>query len=224
MKPGPISEPPYVLTLTIIDGKTLDAGRIVDDSNVRICVRDPDQNLTHPNVVSVPTLRIPATLAEQLINTSDVTGQRNNTDIYKHSFVSNQIENGHNPVIFAVESLLSRKLGLSDFLEQNKIHFTASIAGMHRGIAQYPNQQSSEELQMVNLLVIISKGASLFPKTTASYTFSGAMSVKNFKIMWADGKDARLTGLPPEIAFGVCVDGLCILSTYDILCSEEKYT
>ena len=57
---------------------------------------------------------------------------------------------------------------------------------------------------------------------TTSYDIINWIKVENFLRMWDDGKDVSLAGIGFEKALGICVDGLCILSTYDILSDATK--
>jgi len=213
---------PYVLTLTILNAEKTKINGNLNDKIVRFCVRNSDVNPTHPDVVSVPTQRIPQTLAEAIIASSTECGKSGKTMLREQSFVSNKDVDGHNAVIFAVESLFSRKMGVADILERNEIEFSAALAGTHIGTAKYVNLGKEECLHMLNIQVLITKGADKFPDKTTSYDISGWMPVQKFLPMWDDGKDVTLAGINSEKAMGICVDGLCILSTYDILKSQTE--
>ncbi len=70
---------------------------------------------------------------------------------------------------------------------------------------------------MINLRVDVTRGAHLFPDKTTSYDLSAWAPVSGFKQAW-ETKDATQVGVDPESAIkGVCVLGLCIRSTYDVL-------
>jgi len=211
------TQSPFVLTLTILDGASLTEGKVTEKSRVRYCVRDGTVNQTHPDVVSVPTQRIPKSLAQDIIDNGRAAGASGETKLYNSEAVASGEGGGHNPTIFAVESLLSRKMGLGDLLETREVSFSASLAGVHEGIANYENLGTQEGLRMVNLHVVINQGADLLPRETKSYRITDWMEVGKFVEMWEDGKNAKLTGMSAKDAIGVCVQGLCILSTYDIL-------
>ena len=63
-----------VLSLVVLDG-TAEAGSVTEDSQVLVTVRDPFNNRTHPGVVSVPTIRLPAALAVELRQGQRVNNQ-----------------------------------------------------------------------------------------------------------------------------------------------------
>ncbi len=208
---------PFVLTLTIIDGATLLHRQITKETMVRFCVRNRDVNQTHPDVVSVPTQRIPFSLANNIIADAKQIGTQDGTNLMIQDSISNANHSGHHPLIFAVESLLCRKLGVSSDLEKEVIEFDAALVGIHEGVARYVNMGTDEQLKMLNVMVIVTKGADKFPTETESYDISNWIAVENFLRMWDDGKDVTLAGIDFADALGICVDGLCILSTYDIL-------
>jgi len=133
---------PYVLTLTIVDASTLVNGQITNDSLVLCCVRNHQVNQTHPDVVSVPTQRIPEILAKDILSTSTKIGCQDDTILWKQRFTSNKNTNGHNSIIYCVESLLSRKLGITAELEKDEIEFEAAVVGTHTGVAKYENLSS----------------------------------------------------------------------------------
>lgn len=96
------------------------------------------------------------------------------------------------------------------------------MAGHHEGVAVYANLGTDEQLKMLNVRVHITKGAELFPKSTESYGLSDWTFVEDFIEMW-NGKDVTRIGIDPKDALqGVCVTGLCISSTYDILAAEME--
>jgi len=208
-------EVPYVLTLTIIDASTLVDGKVSKDSMVRICVRDEKTNRTHPNVVSVPTQRIPKPLAQIIIADSVKTGVHDNTILWKQGLVSNEDVDGRDAVIFAVESLLSRKLGVASILEKDGLSFDAGLAGTHLGVAKYDNLNDEEKLHMVNIQVYVTNGTDQFPEITASYNFTDWMSVEEFLNAWDNRHN-------PESEIRLCVGGLCCLSTSDILRAQTE--
>lgn len=211
---------PYVLTLTIIDGKTMPDGCLSKETNVRFCVRNRDANQTHPDVVSVPTQRIPLSLADDIIAGVKQVGKQDDTTLMMQESISNVDNSGHHPLIFAVESLLCRKLGVASDLEKLEIEFNAALVGIHEGVARYVNLDEEEQLKMLNVLVVVTKGAFKFPQSSASYDITNWVSVENFLRMWDDGKDVTLAGIDFADALGICVDGLCILSTYDVLMAK----
>src|SRR5437588_8872041 len=105
---SPESDVPYVLALTLIEG----TGPITTDTRIRICVRSPAANRTHPDTVSVPTQRIPAVIAEEMLRAASAKHQTENTLLLASRSMSNELEDGHKSLIYAVEALFAAKLGV----------------------------------------------------------------------------------------------------------------
>lgn len=219
MNPDDESLPPFVLALTIVRSGHAGISKKSPEDEVLYCVRDPSVNLTHPDVVSVPTQRIPESLGDELSAMGKANGTFGETQLLSSETASNRDDKGHNPMIYAVESLLAGKMGMANHLESNRLTFTAQLAGRRQGRARYPKKtgenpdiNDDEELRMINLLVRIDKGADLFPDKTLSYYTQAWATKSDFMKVW-DDKDATLIGLTVY----VCIDGLCIASTYDVL-------
>ncbi len=208
---------PFVLALTILNTDASIAEGASKGDKVLVCVRNREVNKTHPDVVSVPTQRIPTVLAEQILHESQKVGNQGDTMLFNCEEVSNTKENGHNEILFLVESLLSKKLGIADPLEGGAIKFSATLYGNQTGVANYPNLDDSEHLRMLNIVVHVHEGADLFPENTKSYDLVKWVPVDGFLKMWFRGKDPKDIGLTGKQALGVCVDGLCISSSADIL-------
>lgn len=220
--------PPYVLALTIVCPQNTRASSGSAEEGVLFCVRNREVNLTHPDVVSVPTQRIPSSVGQKLDDTGTPNGVFGDTQLLSSAKISNSETDGHNAMIYAIEALLARKMGVANHLESNELMFTAELSGYHHGRARYPkgtganrDVDDDEELKMLNLLIQIDKGAHLFPDSTISYGVQKWTTVSKFIKMW-DSKDPTIVGLTPEQAIGCCVDGLCITSTYDILSAKRN--
>ena len=214
-----------VIALTVIDGRSLsEDGCVIVDSQLRIGVRSEQTNLTHPYIVSVPTQRIPRALADAILEGAPAFGKIGRSIAIESQRVSNECQNGHDPVIYAVESLLCSKLGVADALERGEILFEAVPAIYVVSHAHYPNflgiqdppYPASELLRMINIRVDIIEGAGLFPERTPSYYHGRWVSAGDFAKMM-DGKDVSLVGLP---GFEFCVDGLCVATTNEIVSKD----
>ncbi len=75
---------------------------------------------------------------------------------------------------------------------------------------------------MLNVEVHIAKGEKCFPKRTVSYDDVEWVSVREFYDMGQSAPNPKDQD-PTKLGFsgmGVCVDGLCISSTADIICSH----
>lgn len=198
-----MEEIPSVLAITVTDSNTTSKShRILPSTQMLIGVRSEETNLTHPNIVSVPTQRLPSSLAEDILS------------IETESYYGNENVSGHNSMIYAVESLLLRKIFDAELIEANKIIFSVKFGHFEEGFAHYGEPISSaqkqygskELLRMINLHVDINLNKFKIPKKTASYSVLKWVSVKDFRKMMV-GKDTHHVGLDP---FGFCVAGLCV--------------
>lgn len=214
-----VQESSPVLSLTIIDKSTLNDNIIDENTSILLTVRDKNTNLTHPNVISVPTQRIPASLLSELKNSSTLVEHDNSSSYYSEHKVSSLNCNGHHPVIYAVESILSRKLGLSDALESQLLSFDAYLYIVLKGKSYHPNLPKDdgreEFIEMANIVVITSD-IEIFPKHTPSYSHILWESSKNF-INTVKDKNPMLVKLDP---IEYCIHGLCIETSYRIIIKE----
>ncbi|WP_424978726.1 hypothetical protein [Leisingera sp. S232] len=216
------SDSPFVLALTIVKSKQDLGDGIAASDDVLICVRNEDINETHPNVISVPTQRIPAVLAEKIIAAGAEEGSSGSTTIYRGQAASSKSANGHSEIIYAVESLLAGKLGLADAIERGDFSFTARLAGNQIGTANHPefhgtDRPDHEDLQMMNIMVRVDRGAELLGEPTVSYDHVKWVSIDKFRTMWSNGKQPTDVGFTGEESFRLCIHGLCISSSADVL-------
>jgi len=212
---------PHVLALTILDTGSDPAGTITQDTKIRVCVRNRSVNRTHAEIVSVPTQRIPVAIAEDIFATSaTVVGRFGDTRLTPGTLVSNKLVSGHHSVIYAVEALLSGKLGVGAELEAGLISFSASLSGVQEGFAIYSELNAREYLKMLNVIVKITEGSKLFPENTVSYSAARWVPISGYMEMWLT-RDVTRVGISARDAIrGICVDGLCISSTYDVLAAR----
>ena len=128
--------------------------------------------------------------------------------------MNNVSEDGHDPVICAVEGVMAQKLGASDLLERGRLTFSAAPFAQAVGSSIYHESvRRSEQIRMAGILVEIIQGAELFPSQTASYSHVLWVSVREF-LEAVRTKNPSMVGLDP---FKFCIHGLCIATTYDLL-------
>ena len=207
-----------VIALTILDQATLDRGRTSDTTKILIAVRDPRTNATHPNVVSVPTQRIPPGLYREILGEMPAAGELLSGHTYKASMVDNGSTNGHHPIIYAVESLLSSKLGVAEHLESEELSFQTMLRLVRAGKSYHLNDSTSEQVHyilMANIITLVLKGTALFPSKTASYSQLSWVEVGKF-ISMVEQKNPEVLGTGLN-AIEYCVHGLCISTTYELL-------
>lgn len=213
-----------VLCLTILDGST-DSRRLVTG------VRSPDTNATHPGVLSTPTCRIPWSLAHGALTPKPSTFVIDSSSFIalespSHSnatrrgmlFASSDEPDhagGHDCLLFLVESLLARKLGLADALEAGTLQFHAELGSGMLGRASYANFERYENIFMLNILVDFIVGGSLLPSRTAAYEVLQWTGVQRFLKAVAD-RDPFLL-VPDGDPFELCLNGMCVTSSASLL-------
>jgi len=182
-------------------------------TRVLVVARAAGANRTHPNVVSVPTQRIPPALLEEIVAADDAVGEDSfrKARFFRGVSVDSGDHNGHHPLLYATEALLARKLGLAESLEGERLQFRAGLSARVEGTAVYDNLASRdvyEAISMLNVVVVLTRGQDELPISTSSYSpiawaaasrFIDAVDSKNPAVM-AAGFD------PVEL----CVHGVCL--------------
>lgn len=198
-----------VLALTILDKATLGLnGEVVPTTKLLICIRDPKTNDTHPDVVSVPTMRIPPVIAKKL-----------DTLRYNQEYIKCRTDNTGNtgsPEFLLQEeitSLLTKKLGTG---AKGDLEFEARMAYLETGTVEHPNlddySRRVEDTRMYNAQILVND-PSTFPTKTTSYSKIWWVTADNFLKMM-DGKDVTKVGVSAFDAInGICAQGLCLSST-----------
>jgi hypothetical protein len=188
--------PAPVLALTIVDCQDGSASH----GKVLVAVRDAATNVTHPNVVSVPTQRMPELLARSLAPSDD--------------WCDSDRQSGHCPLVFAAEALLARKLALGDALESGQVGFEVRVGTTLTGSAEY-GRGITEPIEMTNLVLRVVRGVECFPRRTSSYS----------DVQWSDpgtlvaafrSKNALLA-VPAGDPLELCIHGLCVSSTVELI-------
>lgn len=201
-----------VAALTILDGDTLqDDGLPTSDSLVLVVIRDPETNITHPNVLCVPTQRIPMSVAQQLRAYPNQVPPNDARSLcyYGEKWFDSVHNRESTEVVFLVNSLLCRKLGLADALERKEFCYKTSLYLSIKD--EVFHQDHSELTVMFNFIVKIHNGSRLIPKCSASYSSIGWCSVEKFlKITETRNPTIFDTSLSP---LQICVQGLCIKSS-----------
>lgn len=238
-------KPSPVISLTILDDATLSSSEIHDQTKILIGVRSAEANITDPNVVSVPTQRAPPKLLKEICSKSQKVEISKNIGLnFPEHFlqayllnapvIDNKQVSGHNSTIYAVESVLTRKLGLADALERGNIHFTACPTSLIVGSVFYekitsdlpgkPINVQEQELhqeyqEMCNISVRLSD-ARYVPKSTASYSALRWIDVHKFMEMSRTKDYDLLISVFGQQAVNYCVHGLCLTSAYIHLMNE----
>jgi hypothetical protein len=179
---------------------------------VLVVVRDAAANPTHPNVVSVPTQRIPLQLYDAIIASGRFVGEE--PDRHAAFFdggVISSADSGHDATVHATEALLARKLGLADRLESGLVRFRAALRARVDGTAVYDNLGGDaifEPISMLNVVVAIDSAQDEIPLMTTSYSLLAWTSVAQF-VRGVDARAAHVVS-PALDSIELCVHGVCL--------------
>lgn len=212
-----IDSPSPVVSFTLIDcTDKVEEVTLSLDSHIQVVVRRPSTNKTHPNVISVPTHRIPVSLLGEILSTGSLVSSHGRTAMYQSNLFSNLKDRGHNPIIYTVENILAKKLEVGALILSGKLVFSAYLQSASIGKAYYANLPPGEQeeyIHMVNIRVNIFSGVSMFPANTASYSYVLWPKVSEF-IRLVDSNNPLTIGefLNP---IDYCIHGLCVSTTYD---------
>lgn len=188
-------------------------GVVAPSTRVLVVARRPRANPTHPNVVSVPTQRLPPQLYEAIVASATVVGQdvTGHVAYFRDDDVDSAAHNGHAAVLYATEALLARKLGLAEALESERLRYTAGLRARVDGAAVYDNLATAdvyEPVAMLNVLVECSDAADAMPLCTDSYSLIAWTSVEQF-IQGVRSRDAAALN-PAFDPIELCVHGVCL--------------
>lgn len=202
-----------ILSLTVLDSATLRDGVVQTDSKVLVVARREDTNPTHPNVVSVPTQRIPEALRDSIAGSAVAVGKDPTSGVsyFSQGYLDSKVHNGHHPTINAIEALLSRKLGLAESLESEQVSFRAALKAQVDGVALYDNIGDSdvyEPVSMLNVVIELDQAQAKLPMRTSSYSVIAWAAVESF----LDGVETRDPArVSPELdPLALCVHGVCL--------------
>jgi hypothetical protein len=212
--PLPLEDRSPVLALSVLDAATMPGGLLGHGSQLLVVVRDRDANPTHPNVVSVPTQRLPASLYRDLIASASEAGDDPDRPVsyFEGGVVDSRVDSGHHPVIYAVESMLSRKLGLAEPLERGEVAFRAALRAVVTGVAFYDGdgeqQPTHESIDMLSVVVELLDGRRRLPIRTGSYSMMAWTEVDRF-IAGVRSRDASTLSSAFD-PIELCVHGVCL--------------
>lgn len=185
---------PPVLALTLVRRSTSGEFEILSG------VRTPDANRTHQEVVSVPTLRVPATTAERWLTAVD-------SPLTAVPDITREVTN-----------LLARKLGVADPLELGQLRLEIHKVGAWQGTSVIGEDDAgpvTEDLTMFNACVEVVAGGDLFPSRTASYDPLLWSPVCDFVRMIETRDVGSLRPDLDELMY--CAYGLCLQTTARVL-------
>lgn len=212
-----------VFALSIFNIDSTDNGVITPDTLILAGVRRPETNLSDPNVISVPTHRIPAAFLQDIVNELEpksieekVLGPDKRVYATWKEKHSNGPSKAKEMVTFLVKSLMSSKLGTAEALygAEGKLKLISveprvSIFGQVVGTNANP-VDGVEMIHMLGIAAFVRFDRNPFLKQTESYANIQFIKAKDF-VQIVEKKDPMLISMFGDWA-EVCVRGLCVLT------------
>jgi hypothetical protein len=177
---------------------------------VLVGVRDPNANVYHQNVASVPTRRVRPSVAKNWLWSLRAPWQ---TAAAERADLRDEVAN-----------IFSRKLGLADGLELGGVDFEVSALSAFQGISVIGEdglgRPRTENLTMFNAVVHLRKGDDHLPLFTASYNPLVWADLDDFLAMSRTRDTGRLNKGLEESFF--CAYGLCLQTSVEMLLPFEE--
>lgn len=206
-----------VLGLTIINVVDKSKGITCKDK-ILLCIRDPLTNINHPNVVSVPTQRIPMSLYRDIISSADSYNIQSPYVLFNGDFISNDRYRGNNPVIFSVEATIFRKISIfNDGYINGGLCFDARLISATSNVLHYPRNNGkviSEYVNMLNIIVYL-YNPTIFPANSWKYSNMKWVEIGGFLEAF-NKRDVSYIGVDMNI-IGCDIYGLCVSSSFAAL-------
>jgi hypothetical protein len=214
-----------VLAITVVDSSRDSFNGVTDDTQILLGVRSSTSNRTHKNIASVPTKRIPESIAWEIVKGAELDILHNTFEAVLQYPSSESCDSKHeNTLIDQVHYIFGTKLGLWDRIERDEIHYTAKPVILKSGPSPVlSDDDENERLLMVNVLVELKKGVGYIPQHTASYSRIAWVNAKEFlkamDEMRDDGK-AKISFPGGEEVEYEC-GGLCVCTSRLLLQHDQ---
>jgi hypothetical protein len=197
-----------VLSVVLVDARD---GR----ESVLVGIRSDAVNRNHPNVVSVPTMRLPLPLAEAVLTA------RGNDGALPKSICTPGV--AHDPVGYALWSVLAAKVGLADAIERKAFDLSIVDSCVLQGeslIDYVDGVDVVEQLTMINLLCLIERGHDEIPPKTAVFS---RLSWLDYGLLVDAATSKDLSRLSSDYqAPEICIHGLCIQTAVSLFPAWRK--
>ena len=182
---------------------------------VLLGVRNPTSTSSrHPGVLSTPTMRVPWALMDAILSPLDV-GDASIRGLSGMEYVTTEssarisVEGSMaDPLSFAVETLMARKLGWADDLVRGDVQSTATAVSLARDLVDGCETDLVEDTFMLTVEVVLRRD--MQPAPTSSFSRLDWVSTEKIDAAIADSDPFMLIegGEPWE----VCLYGLCVRS------------
>lgn len=201
-------------------------------------MRRPETNVTHPNILSAPTDRIPSKLLDTLVNRRTIRPLREPVrkgyTFFKPCPVASVDESGHHPVIYAVDNILAKKMGVAEALESGQFTYRAWVAALLNNDASYPLYRPFEHcadyvhepMRMANIFVEVDEASmERIPRQSQAYSEIRKLTQEDFKDRhWYGAKGGEFLFKPGSRhqLQSDYIDGLCLPSIIAVLNQFEE--
>src|SRR5664279_1025908 len=133
---------------------------------VLVVVRRPEVNLSHGNVVCVPTQRIPGALFDQIIGGSCSVLDDGVLSLPSTREISSDANRCDEPLVYAIDHILARKLELGATLEYRGIAYRGRVMCLAYGQSEIGTCSGwgveVGPIALANASVVLTRGADLF--------------------------------------------------------------
>lgn len=198
-----MNEPVFVLSILLSD--LSEPCRIV--LGVR---RSSQQSNRHPGVLSTPTQRVPRVLFEACQASWPLPGE-GELEILGERETSciGGPNTSADPLSYAIEGLLCRKLGLTDALAEGRTHGVADVMAVSAAVVEDQRAtQVREATVMLTVRVLLTNLLGEMPSSTGFFDPIVTAEVGEF-VCAVETNDA-LVADPSLDPFEVCIGGLCV--------------
>lgn len=168
----------------------------------------------HPGVLSTPTMRVPWSIMDAILERSrvelapdEIRGMSRLQ--VPHSAPISVPNSMADPLSFAVEALLARKLGAADALVRGEMATSATASAVARALVDGCEMDEPEDTLMLTAEIVLESGAFEFPPTAS---FSRVDWVKTERLEDALRLDDPMLLISGSERWEVCLYGLCVKS------------
>ncbi|WP_405991976.1 hypothetical protein [Streptomyces sp. NBC_00986] len=193
------------------------------EPQVLVAVRAQETNPRHPGVVSVPTMRIPLALADQLTR-GEIPEDGGYLDLLGPYHTFGTAGAGTSIEGLLVESILSKKIISGSMLESGEIQGTCSVRCVSKADVDDPTGRDGaiEPTLMVTIVAECEKGGKRLEGNSASYSQITWIDRQDLMTSW-QRRDAQFL-FPDANPFEICIRGLCVSSAVHVLSRDLSMT
>jgi len=180
--------------------------------------RNPKVNRTHPNVISVPTMRLPAEYAAAAMLKSKVARQTAKEQVFEREWKTypNEKELETHVLSNIVSGVMAAKIGLADVTVLRIPELRMSLESFTLGFSLVDfdakkNAETIEAIGMLNAAVVVPSDIEA-PKS-ATFSRLKWFDIEDFQTGYQNRDATILFPEDPIDAIEMCVHGVCLATT-----------